>query len=212
LKQNPQEMRKKILKESARLFLSKGFEGTSIKEIAEALQLTKGAIYWHFKSKNDLLETILDEFEKSFLNRLIATVEEVRGDYVDKFMRYHKYSTEFARNNRELCVVFVTLTGEMAGSGKELEKKINGIFERYHTFLCSLIEEGKREGSVRNEFETSVLADVIIGMHNGTLLQWHMKQSDGAQFSRVFRRALMYGTLKEGVREKKRKVREEGEG
>jgi AcrR family transcriptional regulator len=201
-------MREKILKESARCFLSKGFEGTSIQEIAEALQLTKGAIYWHFKSKNELLETILDDFERSFLNGLIGTVEALEGDFIDKFMHYHKYSTEFARDNRELCVVFVTLTAEMGGSGKEFEKKINRIFQRYHTFICSLFEQGKREGFVRNETETSLLADVIIGMHNGILLQWYIKEIDGAAFSRAFRRVIMYGAIKEGIREKRRLARE----
>jgi len=193
-------MREKIITESTRLFLGKGFEGTSIQEISDALEVTKGAIYWHFKGKNEILETILDAFESSYLDPMFRTVEQAAGNFLDKFILYHNYSTEFARDHKELCVVFATVTAEMVGSGKDFENRINRIFERYHTFLCSLIEEGKREGIVRNEIETAILADVIIGIHNGELLQWYMKPNiDGIKFSRAFRRVLMYGMMKEGT-------------
>ncbi len=207
MKQNSQNiMRTKIMNESASCFLKKGFKGTTVQDIADSLGLTKGAIYWHFKSKDDILEAILDEYDRSFLDRLIETVELLKGDYIDKFMQYHRFSTEFARDNYALCVVFVTLTGEMIGSSKELEKKIKRIYQKYHTFLCSFLEDGKRGGFVRNEIETSLLADAIIGIQNGILLQWHIKHNDinGAEFSRAYRRIVMYGKLKEGIRQRRR--------
>jgi len=209
LKQASIDMREKIVTESTRLFLGKGFEGTSIQEISDAVEATKGAIYWYFKGKNEILETILDIFESTYLDSMIRTVEQVEGNFLDKFIMYHNYSTEFARDHKELCVVFATVTAEMVGSGKDFENRINRIFERYHTFLCSLIEEGKREGVVRNEIETAILADVIIGIHNGELLQWYMKPNiDGIKFSRAFRSVLMYGMLKDGTEIKKQRLGE----
>jgi AcrR family transcriptional regulator len=81
-------MKERILKESINLFLHKGYQGTSIKDITGAVHLTKGAIYWYFKSKDELLETILHEWGKSYLSGLIKAVDAVDGDFLAKFRCY----------------------------------------------------------------------------------------------------------------------------
>jgi AcrR family transcriptional regulator len=190
-------MRERIVKESINLFLHKGYQGTSIKDITDAVSLTKGAIYWYFRSKDELLETILDEWGKSYLNGLIKSVDATKGDFLAKFRCYHKYSTEFARDHRELCMAFNTLAAEMSGSGMPAEKKINRVFQKYTGFMCRLLAVGKKENIVTKDIETSVLANVIMGMHHGILLEWYMKQDkvDGAQLARAFRTVVLSGIL-----------------
>jgi AcrR family transcriptional regulator len=56
-----QESRKRILDEAIRLFISRGYDGISMREIAEACQLSKAALYYHFKSKEDLFLAIMNE-------------------------------------------------------------------------------------------------------------------------------------------------------
>lgn len=64
MKNNFKLMKDTIVKESAGLFLHNGFQGTTIKDITDAVDLTKGAFYWYFKTKDELLETILVEWEE----------------------------------------------------------------------------------------------------------------------------------------------------
>lgn len=54
------ETRERIIESAARVFARKGFQRASLDEVAADAGLTKGAIYWHFKSKNDLLFAMLD--------------------------------------------------------------------------------------------------------------------------------------------------------
>ena len=75
MKKTREEMRQRILTESIKLFLRKGFQGTTMEDITDAVNLTKGAIYWHFKSKDELVETILEEWEKTYLDGMIASME-----------------------------------------------------------------------------------------------------------------------------------------
>lgn len=62
----PLSMREKILHESTRLFVERGYDGVSIREIAEACTITKAALYYHFVDKErlliEILETGLDAF------------------------------------------------------------------------------------------------------------------------------------------------------
>lgn len=56
-----QDSRKRILAAAARVFARKGFQRASLDEIAAEAALTKGAIYWHFRSKNDLFSSLLKQ-------------------------------------------------------------------------------------------------------------------------------------------------------
>ncbi len=195
MKTNREFMRERILKETTNLFLRKGFRGTTIKDITNALNLTQGIFYWYFKSKDDLLETILEEWEQTFLDGLIASNQAVTGNFFDKFRQYHKYSTEYAANHPEMCVVWATLSAEIPGSGLKAEKKFRDVLQKQIEFLVNMIESGKAEKVVKEDLDTHDLANVIIGMHNGILLQWYTKQGDlnGSRFSRAFRTVMLSG-------------------
>src|SRR5580693_749892 len=65
--------RERILNVALELFTEKGFDGASLREIAERLGVTKAAIYYHFASKNDILIALhmrLHEFGKDALSRM----------------------------------------------------------------------------------------------------------------------------------------------
>jgi AcrR family transcriptional regulator len=210
LRLNGAEMRERILKEAIKLFLHKGFQGTSIKDITDAVSLTKGAIYWHFRSKNELLETILDEWEKLFLSNLIKTVDSIEGDFLAKFKGYQRYSAQFALNHSDLCLAFDILGAEITGSGMQAEERIRRIGRNYHQFIVKLLDEGKRDGWIDEKCETSVQAHVIIAMHKGILVEWYMKRDlvDGNQLAGAFRSAVLAGILSNEKLQEQRAVRD----
>jgi AcrR family transcriptional regulator len=75
--------KQRILTEAEKLFAVKGFEGTGIEEIARNVGIRKSVIYYHFKNKEQILQTMLDgfvargvAFKKSFFERYEATFME----------------------------------------------------------------------------------------------------------------------------------------
>ncbi|MEI7902687.1 MAG: TetR family transcriptional regulator [bacterium] len=58
-KAEAEQTRQKILKAALDLFTEKGYERTTFEDVAERIQLTKGAVYWHFKSKPDLFAELV---------------------------------------------------------------------------------------------------------------------------------------------------------
>jgi hypothetical protein len=60
---------------------------------------------------------------------------------------------------------------------------------------------GKTEKAIKMEFDSNVLANVIIGMHNGILLQWYTKydEVEGPEIARAFRDVLLFGMVVEGA-------------
>ncbi len=194
-----QNMKEKIIEESIKLFLQKSFRGTTIEDITDAVKVTKGAFYWHFKSKNELLETIIDEFDKGFVDSLIKTVEGYEGGFLEKFKLSHRYAAEFAYAHRELCIGFVTLSAEFVGNGIAIDLKIKSVYDKFVNFFRRLLELGKQEGKIKDDLDVDVAAHVIVGINNGALLEWYMYSNtiDSKKLAKTYRNISLSGILKE---------------
>jgi AcrR family transcriptional regulator len=72
--------RVQILRRAAHLFLKRGFEGTSMDDIAGALKITKPALYYYFKSKQHLLAAIIDHAQDILQARLQEVIETSTTD------------------------------------------------------------------------------------------------------------------------------------
>ena len=67
--------KKEILQKSLELFGTKGYSGTSVRDVAKAVGLQQGALYNHFKNKDHILETLIDELMNSAIVGIFADKE-----------------------------------------------------------------------------------------------------------------------------------------
>ena len=79
-KEDAQKTRARILASALSLFSKKGYEHTTFTDIAARLKMTKGAVYWHFDSKEKLLVTLVDEMLTKF-RRQISEMLPIGGDF-----------------------------------------------------------------------------------------------------------------------------------
>jgi AcrR family transcriptional regulator len=71
------DTRERILAVANELFIDQGYEGTSLREIADRLDITKAALYYHFRSKDDILQSLLAPFDV-LLGELLQRLEAAR--------------------------------------------------------------------------------------------------------------------------------------
>jgi AcrR family transcriptional regulator len=71
------DTRERILTVANELFIEQGYEGTSLREIADRLDITKAALYYHFRSKDEILETLLEPFD-TLLDELLRRLEDAQ--------------------------------------------------------------------------------------------------------------------------------------
>jgi AcrR family transcriptional regulator len=179
------------------LFLRKGFRNTTLNDIIDAAAISKGAFYWHFKSKNALLETLIKEFEDTFLDKVIESVTHVSGNFQHRFKYYHKFITEFALHNRDLCVGFVTLSAELTGNGTDIEQQIKRVHDKHRNFLNDLLAQGRHENVLKTDLNTDMAAHVIMAINDGMLLEWYMNQHtiDAKLLAETYRGITLGGIL-----------------
>lgn len=189
------DVKETIIRESTKLFLANGFRGTSVKDITEAAGIGRGTLYWYFKSKDEILVSIFEKFDREFLEGLIRAVAAREGNFVAKYKAFHKFATEFARDNRDLALVFNTLLNEIVGTNTEAERVVKAIYEKYRRFIESMLEDGKRDGSVKADVDSAVYAHVVIASHTGMLVEWfvHGESLKVNPFVRTFRDFILKG-------------------
>lgn len=81
---NAAERREEIVAAACRLFLSKGYDKTTMQEVMHEVQVAKGTIYHYFKSKEELLEAAISSIVKEEINQLQQVMENSRGSALDK--------------------------------------------------------------------------------------------------------------------------------
>jgi AcrR family transcriptional regulator len=189
------DVKETIISESIKLFLAKGFRGTSVKEITEAAGIGRGTLYWYFKSKDEILVSIFEKWEKAFVDGLRKAVNDREGNFTAKYKAFHKFSTEFARDERELAIVFNTLLNEIVGTNSRAETAVKASHERYRCLLEAMLEEGKKDGSVKRDLDSLLYAHVIAASHTGMLVEWFVNGKDlnVGPFVRAFRDMILKG-------------------
>ena len=75
-KEEAERTRARIMASALSLFAKKGYDRTTFNDIAARLKLTKGAVYWHFESKQALLTALLDEMLEKFRRQIMELLPE----------------------------------------------------------------------------------------------------------------------------------------
>ncbi len=93
-KEDTEQTRQAILDSALRTFYEKGFARTTFDEIAKRINLTKGAVYWHFRNKADLIAAVIkhkiSERDEAFPEQNCQTIAELRKAILDRVSAIEK--------------------------------------------------------------------------------------------------------------------------
>ena len=149
---NPEETRRKILEVSKELFLEKGFDNTSIQDIIDGLGgLTKGVIYHHFESKDEILQSILSENNQEILNytwRGETGLEKIQNSLMDAFSNFEQHRLVYSASIK-------------LRSPRLLGEQYLSLFSDFLPEIRGRVYEGVKDGSIKTEYPKE-LADLIV--------------------------------------------------
>ena len=163
------ESKAHILAIALSVFAEKGFAKASMNDIVRASGLSKGGVYWHFKSKDDLITAIFDQF---FVEQL-ALLDEVlvgEGTAVAKLTQLASFT---GAGVEALATQFPTPLEFYALAAREdgLRTLLKEQFANYQQKVTNLVEEGIANGEFRHVDSISV-AKTVIALFEGVLLLW----------------------------------------
>ncbi len=133
-KQQGEEVRQQIVSAANRLFYEQGYNHTSFSEIAEAAAVPRGNFYYYFKSKDDILNAVVD----ARLQRLRSTLEQWDHQYPEPKRRLKRF-VDILLNEESNIVRFGcpmgTLGAELGKTQVELQTRVTEMFDVFLNWL-----------------------------------------------------------------------------
>jgi AcrR family transcriptional regulator len=163
------ESKGQILAAAMAVFAEKGFAKASMNDIVRASGLSKGGVYWHFKSKDALVTAIFDQFFKEQLALLDAVMAE-NGTAVTKLQ---ELATFTSAGMAEVAAQFPSPLEfyALAARDESLKNSLQEHFQSYRTKIGELVAQGVADGEFRPQNSEDV-ANTIIALFEGVLLIW----------------------------------------
>ena len=153
--------REELTRQAARLFAQKGYHGTSIGEIAEALGVQKGSLYAHIKSKQDLLYETMLEGARAFHAGLDAIPDDLPA--TEKIRLALGSHLRAVADQLDVATVFVQEWRYLEGGRRD---EIVAERRRYEDRIRALFREGRDLGELRSDLDDATAALLALSAAN----------------------------------------------
>ena len=156
--------RTEMIHAAARLFSERGYHGTSIQHLADALGLQKGSLYSHIGSKEELLFDVVNEGADRFLERGELAIE-LQALASVKLRRLLVGHIETAIEHLDAATVFLN---EWRYLSEDKRGIIQAKRDRYENIVRSIIDEGIAAGEFRDDANVRFAARLVLSAGNWT--------------------------------------------
>src|SRR5205809_8105 len=159
--ERPEPSRKQLMAAAIDCFARLGYQGTTIDRIARDAGVTKGAVYYHFRDKEQLLfEAVKDhvgEFERQVLAEVTPELDAMGAlrRVVDVCFFHATVS-----NHRRFII---TLMVEALDTNPALSVEFRNILRRMRVFLADVLRRGQERGVLRGDVSAEAAAAVVAG-------------------------------------------------
>ena len=161
-KNNPQETIERVINASLKLFKEKGFDKTSMQDIVNASNMSKGAIFYHFKSKEEIFEAAMGREFALAKQRFYTLLNEMKEDTAKEKMK--KLIIANFTDEDIHTAIYNTIKAQLSSPHLMIIDMCNNIKE-VAPIVSELIKEGIRDGSIVTNFPDE-LGEVFILLYS----------------------------------------------
>jgi AcrR family transcriptional regulator len=168
-KPTPAARRQAILEAAIGIFAQHGFDAATTDDIARGAGLSKGGLYWHFKSKDDILAAILIQLfdqELGVLQQLLAA----EGAVAPRLRQLVAQAVADVLQLERLLPVMLEFYA-LAARQSDVRQLLQQYYQRYHQLLAKLFEQGFARGEFQ-QGTAEAAAIALIAQLEGLGLLW----------------------------------------
>ncbi|HOO59197.1 MAG TPA: TetR/AcrR family transcriptional regulator [Candidatus Mcinerneyibacteriales bacterium] len=184
--------RKEIAEIALDLFLREGYEGVSIKNITDALEITKGSLYYHYTGKEDLFLRTVD----LFLQQIYARYEDLIPDEVDSAEALQRHLVElFAKtvdflNEKDYDAGFLHMIIQGKRATPLVLKTLESRYRKVHERITVIFKKEYDAGRIRPFFDPEQEAGELVILFEGYMMLWI--KTGSLSLKETFKKALDY--------------------
>ncbi len=173
--------RAELVRAAGRLFLEKGYDGTTIRDIADAVGMRSGSPFYHFKSKQDMLRAVMVEG----LQAALAAQEAATAGLRRPEERFRALVRSHLHNIVEAHCEFPVLIHEWRCLSEESRAEVIAVKDRYEAAWQTTLRELKKVGLIGDD--SGVARLLLFGALNW-VVQWY-RPGGGLNLDQIAERA-----------------------
>ena len=165
---DPERTRERLLQAAFREVYRFGFQSAAIDTILAATNVTKGALYHHFESKEALGHAIIEEIVAKFpRDRWLIPLQQNEGkDPIDALIGIVRAIPARPSDIKRGCAL-VNLSQEMSPLDENFRKRLERIFRSWQQGIAVALRRGQSQGMVRRDLDPEETANFLIAMVEG---------------------------------------------
>ena len=165
-----EDSRDEILNAATWLFANRGFHETSMTEVARSARVSKGLIFYHFKTKEELFFAVLNRLLEPYV---IDFAEEAGAlDEKSQILKLVESYLLFVRDNASSVRLFVAQLLHDQASSESLTGQMLRLYDGYRALLVDLIARAQKKGLCTREFPPQVAVSFLLSTLSGVLIEF----------------------------------------
>jgi AcrR family transcriptional regulator len=152
---SPDVRQNEILDAAQQLFYTKGYENTAVQDIINEIGIAKGTFYYHFNSKEDLLDALATRLLEQSLSLIIPIIEDENVPALEKLHRFFNESSNFKLENESLVRTLMSVWYQ-DNNAIMREKMKTTSFNGVTPLLTQIIHQGVAEGVFQTSYPDEI--------------------------------------------------------
>lgn len=155
-----------IVDVAVRVFLERGYDGSSLEQVARAAGITKSSIYYHVASKEELLARGVGRA----LDALFRVLDEpgaMQGRAVDRLRHVLRRTIEITVEQLPEVALLLRVRGNTRTERRVLQRR-----RRFDRLVAGIVAEARRKGEIRSALDPRLVTRLLFGMLN-SIIEWY---------------------------------------
>jgi AcrR family transcriptional regulator len=178
-----EKSRAAILNAAMELISRHGFNGTTVDKVATEAGLSKGSIFWHFASKENLFLAVIETIRTGLLHGIMKGQDEGLSARQRLELLLDNYAG-LIQTDCSRCIDLTVLIIEMVETTPDLAERLREFFDELAEMLTSMLEEGTKSGEIEKSLDSQMTAYAIVGNLQGMTVQYYLNR-DKLEYNRL---------------------------
>lgn len=171
-KEDAEQTRLAILASAMDIFYEKGYSKTTFDEIAKRINLTKGAVYWYFRNKPDIVAALINDFAERYINLLNIFMEQHQEVCFERIIQMQLFINKKIREDILFYKFLFFITCQMEWSEaiiSKIQPSIEQTKQVTRRLFLDALEALQQKKQIKADIDVSMICEILMTMYGGLL-------------------------------------------
>lgn len=171
-KEDAEQTRLAILASAMDIFYEKGYSKTTFDEIAKRINLTKGAVYWYFRNKPDIVAALINDFAARFTELLKIFLERYPDASFERIIQMQLFTNKQIRDNPQFYKFLFFITCQMEWSEtiiNKIQPSIEQTKQLTRRLFLDTLEQLQENKQIKPDVNVSMICEILMTLYGGLL-------------------------------------------